>query len=640
MRKNLKLTVAGYGALSPREFHVSESLSFPFSAAVVAKAKDPALKLDAMLGGAATFELATARAERSWHGLVAEVEQLQPEPTGETPYLFTIVPAVWLATQVTGQRIFQHLAVPDVVEQLLAPYGVKPERRLFETHPKHEYLVQHGESDFAFASRLLEEAGISYLFEFGAKETKLVLCDQPEALPKRPGPPIHYVPRPNPVADEDYVTAVSLGYRLSLSKVTLADYGFRKPELRLSAHAEAASPAEKGFEQYLYAPDAFLVDEAPGGQKQDDKGTARHLPDEGKRRAERLLTAIRAERRRVELDTNAVDLAPGTVFHVHGHPHPDLGEGAALLVTHFALSGSETGDWTFSLTGQPAADKHKPAHKTQRPLAAGVESAVVVGPKGEEIETDEYGRVRVQFQWDRGGKGVSEGQPSSAWMRVTQPWAGKAWGVVDIPRIGQEVLVRYFEGDPDAPLVAGRVYHKLEPVPYPLPKHQQKTVWKSDSSPHRDNHYNEVRLDDRKDFELFYLQAQRDRQELVRRHETERAGENYAAVIGNCSGAIVAASDAALVGKEYSVQLVDPPTVDQLKILAHDDKGVPPQKKPELEPLPTKIDMVDAKIMATSEQATLEMDGSEIIFEAKGEISLHAKGNVVIEGGPNIKINC
>jgi hypothetical protein len=225
-------------------------------------------------------------------------------------------------------------------------------------------------------------------------------------------------------------------------------------------------------------------------------------------------------------------------------------------------------------------------------------------------------------------------------MRVSQPWAGKGWGVIDIPRIGQEVLVRCFEGDPDAPVVTGRVYNKIQPVPHPLPKHQQKTVWKSDSSPHVDNHYNELYFDDRKDFELVYLQAQRDRQELVRRHETERAGENLAAVVGNCTSAIVATRDAALVGKEYSVQLIRPPTIADMKIVATDDKAIPPQKKPIVHPLPTKIDMVDGKIMATSQRAVVELDGDEIVFEAAGEISLHAGGNVIIEGGSNIKINC
>jgi type VI secretion system secreted protein VgrG len=305
-----------------------------------------------------------------------------------------------------------------------------------------------------------------------------------------------------------------------------------------------------------------------------------------------------------------------------------------------SVQGSEHGNWLFMGTAVFADDPYAPPKFTPKARVAGVQSAFVIGPKGEEIYTDEYGRVRVQFQWDREGKGVSEGKPSTCWMRVAQPWAGKGWGVITIPRINHEVFVRYYDGDPDHPVVTSRTYNKLQPIPYPLPKHKAKSLWKTDTSKHKDNHYNEVRLDDRKDFELVYEQAQLDRQELVKRHETERTGISRAHAIGESRSAIVRKKDVVLVGKEYSVQMIKKPSDREMEILAQRDTETPPQKKPRLTPKATKVDMMDGKIMATTGKATVELDGSEIIFEAKGEISMRAGGRIVIFGGPFIKINC
>jgi type VI secretion system secreted protein VgrG len=325
---------------------------------------------------------------------------------------------------------------------------------------------------------------------------------------------------------------------------------------------------------------------------------------------------MRCSSRRVSFSTNAVDMAAGKVVKVSDHPHPDVGKNLLINSTYFG--GTAHGAWATMVEASLTEDKYAPPPITARPRIPGVQSAVVVGPKGEEIYTDEYGRVRVQFQWDREGKGVSDGEASSTWMRVAQAWAGKRWGM----------------------MVGGRVYNKIQPVPYQLPKHKQKSLWKSDSSPHKDNHYSEIRLDDRKDFELMYIQAQRDRQELVRRHETERTGENRVAVVGKNRSAIVREHDGTLVGKEFSVQMVRKPSVRDMEILADDDKGIPPQKKPQLRPKPTKIDMMDKKLMTTTGEATLEMDDDEIIFESKGEMSFRADGNVIVEGGSFIKINC
>jgi type VI secretion system secreted protein VgrG len=270
----------------------------------------------------------------------------------------------------------------------------------------------------------------------------------------------------------------------------------------------------------------------------------------------------------------------------------------------------------------------RPALVTPRPTIAGVQSAVVVGPKGDdEIYCDEFGRVRVQFHWDREGK---HDEKSSCWMRVSQAWAGSGFGTMVIPRIGQEVLVAFFDGDPDQPVIVGRAYNASKTVPYTLPDHKTRSTWKSDSTP-KSQGYSEIRFEDKKGDELVYVQAQRDLQKLVKHNETERTGKSHMIVVGVDRGSVVGASDTTLVGEKYSVQMIAPPKEEDLKVLAQQD--------PKIEPLPTKLEMIDEKIAATTGTAHVFVDKKDVIFEAKGAIGIKAGGNVIVKGGPNVRIN-
>ncbi|RLB47036.1 MAG: type VI secretion system tip protein VgrG, partial [Deltaproteobacteria bacterium] len=301
-----------------------------------------------------------------------------------------------------------------------------------------------------------------------------------------------------------------------------------------------------------------------------------------------------------------------------------------LLVTAFSLTGSSSEEWRQVGEAVFAANHYRPVEKTPRPVIRAVQSAIVVGPEGEEIYTDEFGRVRVQFHWDRDGKLDPD---SSCWMRVSQGWAGKGYGKIVIPRIGQEVLVAFFEGDPDRPVVVGRVYNTVNNMPseQELPRYKTRSTWMSDTSPHQDGSFNEIRFEDEKDKEFVFTQAQKDQQKLVKRHETERTGQNRAAVVGFNRAAVVGEVDAVLVGKKYSVQMIQAPQPEQLKI---DQMG-----KPEVAPLSTKLEMVDKKILCTSGEATAIIDGGDITFEAKKLISFKAGGKVILHGGPNIHVN-
>ncbi|MBW2524107.1 MAG: type VI secretion system tip protein VgrG [Deltaproteobacteria bacterium] len=636
MTKNLSLEIKGC-VLSVRRFSIREALSFPFELAVWAKSPSPDINLANVVGGPATFTVAMDRRSRSWFGVVRHAELVRAEPTGESAYVFHIVDGLWLTTQVRNYRIFQHKKLPDIVDQVLEPYQIKPKRELGGIYPDKEYIVQHGETDFELIQRLLEEAGITYFYRFEGDKPQLVISDGPHQNPERPGDPIHYVDQPHADAKTDFVTAVRLAHQTCPGQISVSDHDFRRPaDFDLSAHIETREAPDKLFELEYYEPGAFLVEQGGrGSTTADDQGIARHDPEEGQALAGRKLLAARRRKRSVRFATNAMDLAPGVVFKIANYLHPELADSTKLLVGEFTLNGNAAVDWAFEGEATFADDGHPLQLNTPTRRIPGVHSAVVIAPQGEpgneEIYTDEYGRVRVQFPWDRYGKGISEGKPSSTWMRVSQAWAGHGFGSITIPRKGQEVLVRYLEGDPEQPVVVGRVYHKLQPVPYTLPKHKAKSLIQSDTSKHKDAAYNEIRFDDRKDRELFYEQAERDRQKIVRRHETERTGNNRVVVVGKHRSQIVAEVDATLVGKQHSVQIIKPPSEDDMKVL--------PQRMPKLEPKPTKIDMVDEHILVTTSSATLEMADDEVIFEAKGELSIKAGGKVVVEGGPKVKIN-
>jgi uncharacterized protein involved in type VI secretion and phage assembly len=338
----------------------------------------------------------------------------------------------------------------------------------------------------------------------------------------------------------------------------------------------------------------------------DDKGMARFSAKMGLDKAQKQLESARATRRMVSFETNCMDLAPGTVFSVGGHSRGDLGDGKKLLVTEFSLEGAVGEEWSMSAAAGFAEHPHRPAMKTPKPTIQGLQSAVVVGPGGEEIHTDEHGRVRVQFHWDREGQ---HDEGSSCWMRVSQGWAGAGYGMMALPRVGHEVLVAFLEGDPDHPVVVGRLYNGTAPGPYELPAHKTRSGWKTDSSPGSGG-YNELMFEDAKGRELVRVQAERDLETVVKRDEARSVGVDRRTQIG--------AVDESHVGVRHNVTM------------RHAGDGGP-----------TFFEMVDKRIHFSTGEASITLDGPNITLQAKGKIFVHSTDDdVEILGGPWVKINC
>ena len=276
------------------------------------------------------------------------------------------------------------------------------------------------------------------------------------------------------------------------------------------------------LERYSHRPGAFLVDADPHADPHAGAEAASSQDDRhGAAMAARALEAERAGHCLISFETNAIDLRPGSIVTIESHAHPEVDlRGSGLLVTSVSIDGTPNGEWTIQATAVPASEPYRPPQRTPRPRACSVESATVVGPIGQEIHTDEHGRVRVQFPWDRQGR---SDERSSCWLRVAQGWAGPGLGLFAVPRVGQEVLVGFLGGDPDQPIIVGRLSNPLNPPPIRLPEEQAHSVWRSASSPGGDG-FNEIRLEDGRGAELLSLRAEQDMGIDVLRHRAEMIG--------------------------------------------------------------------------------------------------------------------
>jgi type VI secretion system secreted protein VgrG len=542
-KQNLTVTVASGYQLDVREFEVEERMSKLFSVKLRVMSRDADLDFAAIVGLPASFAIngAERRGSRSrvWRGICQDIKQLAVEERGLSTYELTIVPTLWLLTQRRNYRIFQQVSEIDMVTTILGEWSIAPVLRLTGSYKPREYRVQYGESDFAFISRMLEDAGVSFFFEPSGEDTTLVLSDAPQAGEARE---LAVPYRENPTtADRDHVTKVMSEQQIRPGRYTVRDYDTRLPAdypLKAGAKSVGAS-VEDRLEVFEYQPGAFLFGGAAGGgtPTADDRGTARSDEREAQRIAERRLDAQRGARRSCRFETSASDLGPGVVFVISEHARADFAA-ARLLVIGSTHSGTSLDSWVQRCEARFADTPFRPAHDTPKPKTAGVECATVVGPPGEEIHTDEFGRVRVAFHWDRESKAD---QNSSCWIHSSQPWGGAGYGGTALPRVGQEVIVDFLAGDPDRPIITGRVYTNQQKTPYTLPHNKTQSGLKSSSSPATGG-YNELMFEDAAGRELVRMQAEKDLKKLVKHDES--------VIIGNDRQKLVRHDDALTVNND------------------------------------------------------------------------------------------
>ncbi len=476
----------GYsGDLRVTNFTGQEGLSRLFSFQLELACEDWDIDLDAVVGKAATFSIKSAESERAIHGIVARMEM---GGKGEkfAPYRVELVPEVWLLTRISRSRVFQKKTVAEIVKEVFTDGGVPSNRFRFalkRSLPAREYCVQYRETDWNFVSRPLEEEGIFYFFEQKDKETIMVMGDSPDAIVAIKTPDKIPFREPSGAAtDREAVYDFRFAQELKSGKSTLKDYNFTRPDVMIEGTASASR--DDKLEIYDY-PGYYVVKETDSVGSAD-KFPSGDLTNLGKEIAKIRLEEVQALRCRADGMSFCRRFIPGFRFALEGHHRDSFN--AEYLLTSVMHSGTQPATpaagaskitYENRFTCIPKEVVFRPERVTPRPVVRGVQPAVVTGPSGEEIYTDFYGRVKVQFPWDRYGK---KDDKSSCWVRVSSIWAGKSWGSIYIPRIGQEVVVDFLEGDPDRPIITGRVHNGNNIPPYKLPDEKTKSTLKSDSS--------------------------------------------------------------------------------------------------------------------------------------------------------------
>jgi type VI secretion system secreted protein VgrG len=500
------------------KFSAVEGISSLFKADLTLAFEDEVSSQE-VLGKAGILSLDGADGDRFFHGIVSQFEAAGNKGRYFL-YRVKLVPTVWLAGQRRDCRIFQNLNTPDIISLILKDMGLTTDMfvfRLQATYAPREYCVQYRETDLDFISRLLEEEGIFYFFEFTDDNHVLVFGDSTvNYQPIAGNAQVVFNAGGEMVSEEESIDQFRRRQQIMPGKYVHTDFNFQKPDLNLKAESVAS--------EY----DKLEIYDHPGDYMAENEG--------------KNLARIRLEQYRMHMDTiqgrsDCIRLLPGFTFNLSGHDTDAFNaeylvarvvhNGRQPQVLEEMSAGSEGSSYANTFSGIPGSVTIRPERRTSKPVIEGPQTAVVTGPQGEEIYPDKYGRVKVKFHWDR----LSEkNEKSSCWIRVSQPWAGSGWGAMFIPRVGQEVIVNFLEGDPDRPIITGRVYHGTNLPPYELPAEKTKSTLKSKSSKDGQG-CNEIRFEDKKGEEELFLQAEKDMNIHVKNDQKNAVGRDCHLVI-------------------------------------------------------------------------------------------------------------
>jgi type VI secretion system secreted protein VgrG len=504
---------------------------------------------DRLLGQKITISLnLSSNQKRYINGLCNRVSQGKRDAVF-TSYYLEIVPQFWLLTKRAQSRIFQHVSVPDILKKVLTGLDVAYE--LQGSFAPRDYCTQYRESDYDFASRLMEEEGIYYFFKHTADGHEMVVANTPQSHPELSAQgPIIYEELTGGLRDEERVTAWEKVQELRSGKYTLWDHCFELPHKHLEADKQILDGIQAGKASHklkVGGNEKLEIYDYPGGYAQRFDGVDRGGGDQ----PADLQKIFEDNKRTAEIRMQQ-EAVPGLVIQGISGCRQFICGHKFTLTRHFSADGQYllTGvQHTASLAADyrsgegeklvyqnrftciPLALPYRPARVTPKPAVRGTQTAVVVGSPGEEIFTDKYGRVKVQFHWDREGKSNAD---SSCWVRVGTLWAGKQWGSIYIPRIGQEVIVDFLEGDPDNPIIIGSVYNAEQMPPYKLPDNKTQSGLKTRSTLQGGPpNFNELRFEDKKGSEDITFHAEKDFHREVENDDDLKVGHDQTIEIKN-----------------------------------------------------------------------------------------------------------
>ena len=420
---------------------------------------------------------------RPFHGIISRFVQEQQDDTF-THYRAELVPKPWLLTRRTNSRVFQRRSVPEILQAILQEFDFS--LQLAAEYPRRDYTVQYDETDFDFISRLMEEEGIGYFFRYEDDRHEMVIFDNSRQLADLPGgTPLIYETVTDGIREDTRITSWSKSQEICSSEVVVRDYSFELPEQHLDASRKTPSSVQIAQIEHQLPGSEMTMEhyEFPGGYARwfdgVDPGGADQSDDPPRtfEQKERI-ASVRMEEKtaaafHIEGEGNSLQLSPGLKFTLTRHFDADdkylirSVEHEARLSSGFRSSDASPGlSYSNCFTCLPESVPYRPPRSTPRPAIPGVQTATVVGPDENELFVDKYGRVKVRFHWDRD---LEENQAGSCWIRVAQVWAGPTWGAFFWPRVGNEVVVTFVDGDPDQPLIVGSVYNAKNMPPVDLP---------------------------------------------------------------------------------------------------------------------------------------------------------------------------
>jgi type VI secretion system secreted protein VgrG len=694
-RKLRVTTPLGENELLLKSFSGGEGIStlFGYRLEMVAENKTK-VAFDALMGQKLTIhmQLPDESSETHLNGLCVRFAQAERDSTF-TIYEAEIVPDVWKLTRKAQSRIFQRMTVPEILKKVFTGFTV--DWQLNEKYEPRDYCVQYRETDYNFGARLMEEEGIYFFFEHSDGSHKMIASDSALEHPTLPGEnKFIYEELEGGIRDENRIWAWKKEQEMRPGKYVLWDHCFELPHKHLEAEMLATESVPVGEETHklkVTGVDQLEMYDFPGEYAQRFDG----INAGGGDQAAELQKIFQDNQRTVELrmdeettpavviraKSNVKHMVSGYKFTLQRHFNGD-GDYVVTGVRHQASFGADYRSgkealltYENDLTCIPSALAYRPRRTTPKPVVQGSQTAVVVGPSGEEIFTDKYGRVKVQFHWDREGK---NDENSSCWIRVGTSWAGRNWGAIRIPRIGHEVIVDFLEGDPDQPIIVGCVYNADMMPPYDLPDNKTQSGVKSRSSlGGGPKNFNEIRFEDKKGKEEFYQHAERNLRTIVEADESRSVGGSRSTTIqmhetlvikeGNRTETLEKGNDSLTLKKGNRSCTLDEGndtlTVTQGNITHSAPAGqyhvsaktvlVEGTDKIELkcggstitmEPGSIKIKTEKVEVEGTTSAlvkggGTVEVTGGSAKFHGDAKADLDSTGPVTIKGNP-IKLNC
>lgn len=523
------ITPLGDDVLLVKGVHGVERLSALFEYNFELLSEDHEIKFADIVGQNVTLRIDMAGQEpRYVNGYVSQFRQagaatVQGDDRHLARYQATVVPWLWFLTRTADCRIFQKKTVPDLIKEVCGEFGLTDIKTYLEgSYRTWDYCVQYRETTFNFLSRLMEQEGIYYYFEHENGKHQLALADSEGGHVPCPGyEQLRYMSGDSPgVPDYEHISEWVIGQQIQPGECTLTDYDYVDPGKSLLATKKAKRD---------HANAEFAIFDYPGEYSQ--------LGD-GETYAGVRLDEFQAQYEVGMGRSDARGIRCGYLFQMTDHPRKDQCRDYLVTSTvidaavdDYASGGdqSQTSLINCRFAAIDVKQQYRPARVTPKPVVQGPQTAVVVGKSGEEIWTDKHGCVKVHFHWDRHGKADDE---SSCWVRVSQAWAGKEWGAIHLPRIGQEVIVEFLEGDPDRPIITGRVYNGENQPPYGLPGEATKSAIRSNSSKGGGG-FNEIRFEDKKGEEHILVRAEKDRHDRTKNDSYEFVGNDRHRIVKN-----------------------------------------------------------------------------------------------------------